>query len=555
MRKRIFRNICVLALVSLLLLGVCVVVIVYEESAQDGFEDMQADATYIAAGIETGGTEYLASLKGYPGRITLIAPDGTVLFDDREDPATMDNHASRPEVAEALESGSGQVQRQSDTLGERTLYYAVVLDDGNILRLSMQLSNIFSEVAYYIPWLLLTSLLLVVAAFFTARWQTKRILKPFNELDLDSPFNAEAYEEFSPFLRKISLQKKQIEQAMQELTQQQEEFSAITQNMEEGLLVVDHAGMVLTVNPSAQHILGFAPLPENPTPLLELNRNLLLEQAVKQAVSGRRVEYVLELDKRQYRLVASPAGQENGVQGAVLLLMDDTQRLQAEQTRREFSANVSHELKTPLTSISGYAEIIRDGLVKPEDISLFAGKIHDESARLVALVNDIIRLSHLDEKQPPAQYETVDLLQLARQTAQTLQKPAEETGITLSVGGEETLVSGVPPILSEILFNLMDNGIRYTLSGGRVDVTVGHSNGEPFLRVADTGIGIPPEHQLHIFERFYRVDKSHARESGGTGLGLSIVKRGALFHGGRVELSSEEGKGSVFTVWLPRDVH
>ncbi|NLW79885.1 MAG: PAS domain-containing protein [Ruminococcaceae bacterium] len=551
MKKRIFRSICAVALASLLLLCVGVIVLVYQTSTQSGFSNLRADTTFIAVGVENGGEAYLQSIRRYPGRVTWIAPDGTVLYDDREDAQNMDNHASRPEVAAALQTGAGQAQRQSGTMGERTLYYAQRLTDGSILRLSIQVDNIWAEVLQFVPWLIGISLLLIVAAALLARWQTRRIVQPVNQLDLDAPFDADAYDELAPLLRKIAAQKQQIEKSVQALKHQQAEFAAITQSMNEGLLVVDAAGKVLTINQSAQRILGIAASPDTPLPLLELSRNLVLEEAVKAATAGRRTEHVLALNGRQYRLLASPSGPAESVQGAVLLLMDDTENLQAEQTRREFSANVSHELKTPLTSISGYAEIIRDGLVQPQDIPAFAGKIYDESARLMALVNDIIKLSRLDERQAPAAREPVDLFHMAGQTAAALQTQADDKSIALAVTGAETTIPGVPAILSEVLFNLVDNAIRYTQPGGQVQVAVGREGPQAFIRVADTGIGIPPEHQPHIFERFYRVDKSHARESGGTGLGLSIVKRGALFHGGRVEASSQPGHGSTFTVWLP----
>lgn len=550
MKKRIFRSICAIALGSLVLLSACVVLLVYRKSTDDGWKMLTGDATYIVAGIQAGGEEYLTGIKGYPGRITLIDPNGTVLYDDSENPAAMDNHADRPEVAAALQDGAGHAERKSDTLNARTLYYAVRLDNGNVLRLSLQADNIAAEAVRFVPWLLAVALLLIVAAALTARWQTRRILAPINALDLDEPFNADAYDELSPLLRKIALQRQQIDEQVGRLRLQQQEFAAITSSMAEGLIVVDKDGRALTVNQSARRILDIDVLPDQPLPLLALSRNLVLDETAKYTMGGSRTERVLELDGRQYRLVGSPTLYGQNAQGAVLLLIDDTERLQAEQTRREFSANVSHELKTPLTSISGYAEIIRDGLVKPQDIPDFAGKIYDESSRLIALISDIIKLSRLDEKQPATQREPVELLELAQDIVKSLEQPAREKDIQVVVTGGPVTVFGVRSILSEILYNLVENAIRYNKQGGRVEMRLGRKGDDISVRVKDTGMGIPAEHQPHVFERFYRVDKSHARTSGGTGLGLSIVKRGALFHNGSVELHSQVGRGSTFTVLL-----
>lgn len=552
MRKRIFASICAIALGGLLLMAACAALLMYQDATNDSWERLTADASYMAAGYQQNGQGYLEAIKGYPGRITLVAADGTVLFDDREHPASMENHANRPEVAAALETGTGKAQRDSETLGERTLYYAQRMADGSVLRLSMQSKTIVAQVVAFLPLLAAAALVLVVASAALARHQTRRIVEPINQIDLNDPFSGPSYEELAPLLRRVVDQRRQIDHQVGELRRAKEEFSAITSSMEEGLVVTDGDAMVLTVNESALRILDAKAAPDGPVPVLALDRSLVLEQAARQAAAGTRTEAVMEAGGRQYRLVGSPIRSHDGQKGAVLLMMDDTDKLLAEQSRREFSANVSHELKTPLTSISGYAELIENGVAKPKDVPGFAAKIHDEAARLIALVEDIIRLSRLDERQTAVEREDVDLLCLARQTAESLEPAARERDVALSVEGEEATINGAPTILLEVLYNLAENAIRYNRPGGTVTLRVAKDGDGAKIEVADTGIGIPPQHLARVFERFYRVDKSHSRQSGGTGLGLSIAKRGAIFHGGRVEVASEEGKGSTFTVWLPK---
>ncbi len=551
MKKKIFASICLVSFASLLLLFLCVLALAYTRGTRNAFSTLQSDASYVAAGYETSGLDYLKNIRGYPGRITLVAPDGSVLFDDRQSPAQMENHAGRPEVAEALQNGSGRAQRKSDTLGERTLYYALRLKSGEVLRMSMQAATASASALALVPWLLGVSLLLVLCAAAVARWQAKRILAPLNAIDLDAPMDSGGYEEIAPLLRRIDAQKRQIAQKAAELQHQQEEFGAVTQSMDEGMVLTDPEGVVLSLNQSARRILGIETGSEG-QPLLALCRDLGLQRAAKEAAEGKRSEQELQAGGRSYRLLASPARRAEGPpHGAVLLLVDDTEKLEAEQNRREFSANVSHELKTPLTSISGYAEIIRGGLVKAEDIPAFAGKIYDEAARLMALIEDILQLSRLDEKEGGQPPEPVELLALCQSTAENLRSAAEEKGVALQVEGEAVQVQGSPSILLEVVYNLLDNAIRYNRPGGRVEVKVGREDGMALLQVADTGLGIEPQHQPHVFERFYRADKSHSRQSGGTGLGLAIVKRGVMYHGGQVGLESSPGQGSAFTVRLP----
>ncbi len=553
MRRRIFWSITLVALGSVLLLAVFVVGLSYRDASKDTWLMLEEKAFYVGAGMEDAGPEYLEQVRDYSGRTTLIAPDGTVLFDDKQDPATMDNHADRPEVAAAMQNGVGREERFSDTQSTRTLYYALRLPDGNILRVSADVGTVWSEALTIVPWLAGVLVLVLLVASVVARWQTKAILAPINEIDLAQPLEASAYGELSPLLRRIAAQQQQIAAQMQQLEQKQEEFAVITKNMEEGLVVVNREGQVLSINQSARVILHAQAVSATGRHILELRRDLALDEAVKDAVAGHHNERIFETDGHKFRLAASPASHEGVVQGAVLLFVNETEKLEAEATRREFAANVSHELNTPLTSIRGYAEIMQHGMVDPKDIPDFSGRIFKEAGRLIALIEDIIKLSKLDEKEVGSEQEQeeVDLLALAEHTAESLCQRAEEKDVEVQVYGVSAWVRGVRTILEEVLYNLVDNAIRYNKIGGRVEVEVRKEKGEVVLRVQDTGIGILPEHQLHVFERFYQVEKSGAYAGGGTGLGLSIVKRGVLFHGGSVTLESAGGKGSTFVVRLP----
>jgi two-component system phosphate regulon sensor histidine kinase PhoR len=551
-RKRIFASICAVALGSVLLLVLCVTALEYRDTNQDAWASLRADAAYIAAGVNAGGEAYLQETRGYPRRVTLMAPDGEVLFDDRQEADAMENHAARPEVTEALRTGTGQSERISPTLRERTLYYAVKLENGGILRVSMTADSIWAEVLRFVPWLAFCAVLIILAAAFAAWRQTDTLIASLGKINLDAPLANDNYEELSPFLRRIAAQKDEIERRMRELEEQRQEFAAIVGNMAEGLLVVSAEGLVVTINQSARDILGISEDFKGAQPLPALNRSLELENAVKSALGGKRAGE-LTLQGRRYRLAANsiPLAGKEGSRGVVLLLLDDTERLEVEERRREFAANVSHELKTPLTAISGIAEILYNGLVRPEDITGFAGRIQSETTRLIALVEDIIKLSRLDEKDTNFAFETVELFALARQTAAAFEEPAAGKGIRLTVEGDPLCIPGVRSILNEVFYNLLDNAIRYSDAGGEVKINISVQGGRACVSVTDTGIGIPPEYQDRIFERFYRVDKNHSPQSGGTGLGLAIVKRGVLFHGGTVALQSAPGKGSVFTVFLP----
>ena len=548
MTKRIFRATLTVALTVLLASLVLIVGVLHGYFQDRVLEELASRTSYIALGIEHEGMAYLED--GFPNdcRVTWVAADGAVLWDNREDPAKMENHADRSEVHEALVLGRGHAARYSDTLSQKTLYYALRLSDGSVLRVS--------DTQYSVWMLVLQALqpvaLVMVLAFCLALWLAghlaRQLVEPINAMDLNDPGDEIDYEELAPLVGKLRSQKRQISRQMEDLRRQREEFAAITGNMSEGLLVIDRDTRVLSYNAAALRLLD-ARAPGEEDSVLALNREPGFRRCVEEALAGRRREELLEREDGCRRLFASPVELDGQTGGAVIIVLDVTEKERREALRREFTANVSHELKTPLTSILGTAEILKNGMVKPEDISHFAGNIHREAQRLIGLVNDIIKLSRLDEGGTAAQWETVDLHAMAEEVLRQLAPAAEKQQVTMTVEGSVGPVRGVPQIIEEIIYNLCDNAIAYNKPGGSVRVTLSSTPEGERVTVADTGIGIPRELRERVFERFYRVDKSHS--SGGTGLGLSIVKHGAAYLGVRMELDSELGKGSIFTLTFP----
>lgn len=549
MKRHIFRSILAVALAVLLTSLVLVMGVLYGYF-QDRMKAELAQATaYIAHGVEQAGAAYLESGLPEDRRVTWVAADGTVLFDNWEDPAVMENHAARKEIRDALLLGHGTDVRYSSTLSQKTVYQALRLEDGSVLRLS--------DTGYALWMLVLQALqpvaLVLLLAFCLALWLaervSRRLVAPINAIDLKEPGDEPVYEELAPLVGKIRSQNRQIRRQMEDLRRRQEAFDAITENMSEGLLVVDQSGCLLSRNTAALRLLGSTGPVEAGESVLALNREAGFRRCVEKALAGQPWEELLEREGESRRVFANPVEQGGVSAGAVLIVLDVTEKEQRETLRREFTANVSHELKTPLTSILGTAEILENGMVRPEDIPHFAGNIHREAQRLIGLVNDIIKLSRLDEGGPSAQWETVDLYRQAENVLAQLAPAAEGRGIALTLTGEGAPVRGVPQIVEEIVYNLCDNAVAYNREGGSVRVRVENTAEGARLTVTDTGIGIPKEAQDRVFERFYRVDKSHS--SGGTGLGLSIVKHGAAYLGARVELDSEPGKGSTFTLTFP----
>ena len=550
MTKRIFRSILAVSLAVLLASSLLIVGVLHGYFQDSVLADLTIRTAYIAHGIENEGIVYLE--EDLPGgcRITLVDTDGTVLYDNREDPAQMENHADREEIHEAAMLGQGRAVRHSDTLSEKTIYYALRLSDGTILRVSDTEYSVWRLVIQAMQPMALVLVLAFVLALVLASRVSRQLVQPINALDLSQPGDQAPYEELAPLLGKIRSQNRQIQKQMLDLKQRQEEFTTITENMSEGFLVIDQETQVLSYNSAALRLLRGSVEGPAPDTAFALNREAGFRRCVEDALAGRRREELLEKDSSCRQVIASPVEQDGAIAGAVLVVLDVTEKEQRESLRREFTANVSHELKTPLTSILGTAEILQNGLVKPEDVSHFAGNIHREAGRLIGLVNNIIKLSRLDEGGPTTTWENVDLYQTAKSALDRLSAAAEQRQVTLELRGEPVQIHGVPQIVDEILYNLCDNAVVYNRPGGKVCVTVEDTGKSARVMVEDTGIGIPQEVQSRVFERFYRADKSHS--AGGTGLGLSIVKHGAAYLGAKVTLESELGKGSTFTLIFPK---
>lgn len=555
MKKKIYWNMCLIVLVAILLSSVMSTVVYYNRLEDQMKQEVITEARYLQSGMELLGDQYLTALSGKVGgssqnRITLIGADGTVLYDNYASNGEMENHADRPEVKLALEKGSGESTRISETLAEKTFYYAVLLDDGTVVRVANTTKSVLSSVLQLIPFMGLLAAAVLVLSMVLADWQTKRIVKPINELNLDHPEENQIYDELAPLVGKVERQQRTIQNQIDTLKAKQREFAAITENMSEGFIVVGKKAEVASYNTSAMRILGVDEqyARENGVNILNFNRSQMFRKAVDDALEGIHSEHNMDIGGRCYQVIANPVMDGSEVNGAIIVILDVTEKQERESLRREFSANVSHELKTPLTSISGYAEIMKNGLVKPEDMKHFSENIYHEAQRMITLIGDIIKLSQLDETQVDMEKTQVDLYQIASGVVDRLQGHAKKQKVKLELVGESVTVNGTAQILDEMMFNLCDNGIKYNRKGGSVVVSVGMENERPFLSVADTGIGIPEADQDRVFERFYRVDKSHSRQIGGTGLGLSIVKHGAIYHDARVEMESQEGMGTMVKI-------
>lgn len=553
MTRKIFQSI-IAVVISVLLLSLALITgVLYNHFETTMLDQLRTTAQFAEQGVEQEGMAYFDSLHAKNCRVTWIAADGTVKYDNRSNPKTMENHADRQEVREAMENDSGTSVRRSSTLSEHTMYYAKRLSDGTVLRLSMSQRSVLFLMGGMLSPLVFIFLAACLLAGVLSYRVSKKIVKPLSEIDLKHPEQVETYDELSPFLQRIAAQNREIDARMAEIRKQQQEFSMITENMSEGLFVVDRNYQILSYNKSAMQIFGMDPRQEHEN-LLAVNRSEGFRNAVDSALKGRHTQENLELNGRVYQIIANAVCQPDFAEdmvGAVILVLDVTEKEAQEQYRREFTANVSHELKTPLTSISGIAEIIRNGIVKPEDIPHFAGKIYDESQRLITLIGDIIKLSRLDENQVPMERETVDMLEMARDVVQQLSSVARKSGVTLVANGSHGQVQGVRQVLGEMVYNLCENAVKYNRAGGRVWVDVQQVADHVVLRVKDTGIGIPAAEQGRIFERFYRVDKSHSKAVGGTGLGLSIVKHGAALHHATISVSSEPEQGTEITLTFP----
>ena len=546
MTGKILRISYLVAISALLASALLFFGVMYRDYEDGAFARLRAEAAAIAQGLGAVGSDYFDSFAP-DDRVTWIASNGTVLYDSAAPAQLLESHADREEIDHALQTGEAQTSRYSKTLLQRTFYYAKLLEGGTVLRVSCTQNSLPAMILMLLtPFLWVATLVLILCGVLSYRL-ARQITKPLNAINPDNPAPLPSYPELTPLFDKLREQNRTIGKQMNELQLRQREFTAITENMREGFLLVDCKMHVLSSNHSALEVLGGREL--KPGCLLydaECSQEIF--DAVDTALSGSHAELLLTIDETSWQVLANPVVASGQVAGAVVLFMDVTEREQRERLRREFSANVSHELKTPLTSISGFAELMKEGLVPPEKIPEFSGDIYKESLRLIGLVNDIIQLSRLDENSTQFQRAPVDLYDLCAQSIERLSTVAARQSVTLALTGEHAEIEGVEQLLKEMIYNLLDNAIKYNVPGGSVTASVRKSAGRTILSVADTGIGIPYAHQPRVFERFYRVDKSHSKEVGGTGLGLSIVRHAAQYHGARLELKSQPGKGTTITV-------
>lgn len=552
MTKRIFRTVFVVAISIFIASAVLFMTVLHDYFSGIQQNQLRMQIDLASQGVEDEGLDYLKNLNIKDYRVTWIGTDGKVLYDSISEADEMENHFEREEVKEALSEGYGASSRYSSTLTQRYLYGAKRLPDGTVIRLSVtQNSLLILTLGMLQPIMIIFVIAIILSAFLASRL-SKKIVKPLNELNLDKPLDNNGYDELSPLLRRIDTQQKEISRQSEELKQRQNELEVMTSAMSEGIILLNNRGTVLSINKAAAKLFGtdcFC-IGED---IVSINRSLELAQLLNKAKNGEHSERVVELGCGQYQMMASPVISNNIVSGIVLLILDVTEKEKAEQLRREFTANVSHELKTPLHTISGSAELLANGMVKPEDIPIFLKRIYSEAQRMIQLVEDIIRLSHLDEGAEDMKWDMVDLYAVAEETINSLADEAESNGIKFELYGETVLINGIRQLLQEIIYNLCDNAIKYNCRGGSVSVGVKNENEFAVLTITDTGIGIPAEHQERIFERFYRVDKSHSKEIGGTGLGLSIVKHAAKLHNAEIELHSIVNKGTEITIKFPKN--
>ena len=546
MTRKIFLSIMAAAAVVLLCSVLIIMGCLYDYFGGVQERQLEDELALAQTGVECSGKTYLKALEGESYRLTWIAPSGEVLFDSQADESSMENHAQREEVRQALETGEGQSSRYSSTLLEKTIYYAKKLTDGSILRISISRATAGVLVMGMLQPMLVVLAAALILALVLAKRISARIVAPLNRLDLEKPLENDTYEELSPLLTRINQQRRQIDAQLRTLQQKKDEFDQITASMNEGLVLMNEKGTVLSINPAARELFHAEPDCVGQD-FLTVERSHEISCAIRRALEEGHAELRVERGGHEYQLDISRIESEGTVIGAVLLAFDVTEQAFAERNRREFTANVSHELKTPLQSIMGSAELIENGLVKQEDMPRFVGHIRTEAARLVTLIEDIIRLSQLDEG-GELPFEPVDLKKLAEEASASLASAAAEKQVTIRVHGDDRQITTVRRLASEIIYNLCDNAVKYNREGGSVDVTIDGTAHGAVVTVQDTGIGIPPEHQSRVFERFYRVDKSHSRQSGGTGLGLSIVKHAVQYLGGRIELESQPGKGTTMRV-------
>ena len=546
MTSKIFKSILSVAIAVLLASFVIIIGVLYPYFGDVQEAQLKDELSLAAEATEQLGESYLSNLDSDRYRLTWVSSDGTVLFDSHADAAAMENHADREEIKAALVSGNGSSTRQSSTLTEQTIYEATRLDDGSVLRISVSRATALLLVLGMLHPVVIVLIIAIALSAWLAHRMAKKIVEPLNKLNLEKPMENEAYEELSPLLHRIHAQHTEIKSQMRVLKRKQDEFDQITSNMKEGLVLLDSMGRILSINPAARGLFG-ADSHCVGEDFLTVDRKQNMRAALEEAKSQGHADFRAKENGREYQFDLSRIDSEGNSHGMVILAFDVTEQVNAEKHRQEFTANVSHELKTPLQSIIGSAELLENGIVKEEDIPRFIGHIRKEASRLVFLIDDIIRLSELDEG-AEMPHEDVSLKVLAEEVCETLSDAAKMKDVSLEVTGDDGIIHGVRRLLYEVVYNLCDNAIKYNNPGGSVKVSVAQKDGEVLLRVQDTGIGIAPEHQDKVFERFYRVDKSHSKQSGGTGLGLSIVKHAVQYHHGKITVESELNKGTTISV-------
>ena len=546
MTGKIFRSITIVAMTVLLASLVLATSFLHSYFNQTQVDQLKEELSIVAGIVDNAGEEYFNNFNSSIFRFTLVSPEGEVLYDTQANQDEMDNHLKREEIAEALETGTGSSSRYSSTLTEKTFYEATRLKNGNVLRISVSQVTVGALILGMLPAVCAIILVSVVVAIIMSNKMATSIVKPLNELDLEHPANNNTYEELTPILTKLNKQHKQIESQLALLREKSDELNQITASMSEGLILLDNKGFVLSMNEAAKKLFGIEHTPVG-RDFLTVDRSSEMNRAINKAFEGNRSEFRETRNGNEYQFIINRTESEGKVIGLVILCLDVTDSAFAERNRKEFTANVSHELKTPLQSIIGSAELLENGLVKPEDTGRFIGNIKNEAQRLVSLINDIIRLSQLDED-AEIPTESVDLLEVANEVAEVLSASAAKRQVLVSVDGENCTINGIRRYLYEIIYNLCDNAIRYNKEGGKVNVSVKQDGENTVVTVSDTGIGIPPEHHSRIFERFYRVDKSHSKKTGGTGLGLSIVKHAVAYHKGKVTLDSVPDEGTTITI-------
>ena len=550
MTSKIMKSILSVAIAVLMASLTIITGILYPYFGSVQESQLKDELSLAASATQQLGKGYLEKLNADRYRLTWVNADGTVIYDSHVDAATMENHADREEIREALASGTGSSTRQSSTLTEQTIYEATRLNDGSVLRVSVSRATVLVLVLGMLRPIAIVLVIAIVLSAWLAHRMAKTIVAPLNNLNLDNPMENEAYEELSPLLHRIHAQHLEIKSQLRALQHKQNEFEQITGNMKEALVLLDSTGKILSINPAARTLFG-AGITCIGEDFLTIDRKQNMRLALQTAREQGSADFRARENGREYQFDLSRIDSDGNHHGMVILAFDITEQVNAEKNRQEFTANVSHELKTPLQSIIGSAELMENGIVKAEDAPRFVGRIRKEASRLVTLIDDIIRLSQLDDG-TDMPHEEVSLKVLSEEVCETLADAAKLKGVSLEIIGEDGVVNGVRRLLYEVVYNLCDNAIKYNQPGGRVKVTVAQKSGEVLLSVQDTGIGISPEHQEKVFERFYRVDKSHSRQSGGTGLGLSIVKHAVQYHHGRIILESEQNKGTTVSVILSK---